>query len=136
MKETEEFNKSSEEVKEGLVSHIFYGVSLGAGGQALDKSGAYVLIDRDSSVEVRIGGTEMGQGAKTVISIIAAEELGQSIDKIVVHQPDTAFVPDSGPTVASRTTIYSGNAVKTPALLCGRNWPLCSVNSPVARSHL
>jgi len=44
--------------------------------------------------------------------MIAAEELGQRIEKILVHQPDTAFVPDSGPTVASRTTIYSGNAVR------------------------
>ncbi|HDP78391.1 MAG TPA: xanthine dehydrogenase [Mesotoga infera] len=115
--ETERFNEENDDFKRGVgVSHIFYGVSLGAGGQVLDKSGAHVLINRDGSVEVRIGGTEMGQGAKTVIAIMAAEELGQSIEKILVHQPDTAFVPDSGPTVASRTTIYSGNAVRSACI--------------------
>jgi CO/xanthine dehydrogenase Mo-binding subunit len=113
VRECNEFNRINKDKKRGAgLSHIFYGVSLGAGGQALDKSGAHVLINRDGSVEVRIGGTEMGQGAKTVIAMIAAEELGQRIEKILVHQPDTAFVPDSGPTVASRTTIYSGNAVR------------------------
>jgi CO/xanthine dehydrogenase Mo-binding subunit len=47
---------------------------------------------------------------------MAAEELGQRIERILVHQPDTAFVPDSGPTVASRTTIYSGNAVRSACI--------------------
>ena len=113
MEETIAFNSTNSDRKRGVgISHIYYGVSLGAGGQFLDKSGAHVLINKDGSVEVRIGGTEMGQGAKTVIAMIASQELGQRMDKIIVHQPDTAFVPDSGPTVASRTTIYSGNAVR------------------------
>jgi CO/xanthine dehydrogenase Mo-binding subunit len=112
-KEVKEFNEKNEYRKRGLgVSHIIYGVSLGAGGQHLDASGGHVQIDSDGTVNVRIGGTEMGQGAKTVIALIAAEELGIDTDFINVHQPDTAFVPDSGPTVASRTTIYSGNAVR------------------------
>lgn len=112
-KEVKEFNEKNEDRKRGLgVSHIIYGVSLGAGGQHLDASGGHVQIDSDGTVNVRIGGTEMGQGAKTVIALIAAEELGIDTDFINVHQPDTAFVPDSGPTVASRTTIYSGNAVR------------------------
>jgi CO/xanthine dehydrogenase Mo-binding subunit len=118
VKECIEFNRVNKDKKRGAgLSHIFYGVSLGAGGQALDKSGAHVLINRDGSVEVRIGGTEMGQGAKTVIAMMAAEELGQRMEKILVHQPDTAFVPDSGPTVASRTTIYSGNAVRQACIV-------------------
>lgn len=107
------FNKDSMFLKRGLgLSHIIYGVSLGAQGQHIDKSGAHVQINRDGSVDVRIGGTEMGQGARTVMAIIAAEELGQRLDRIVVHQTDTAFVPDSGPSVASRTTMFSGNAVR------------------------
>lgn len=114
IEQTRQYNRNHDQKKRGVgLSHIYYGVSLGAGGQMLDKSGAHVLINRDGSVEVRIGGTEMGQGAKTVIAMIASQELGQRLEKILVHQPDTAFVPDSGPTVASRTTIYSGNAVKT-----------------------
>ncbi|TYB84179.1 MAG: xanthine dehydrogenase family protein [Kosmotoga sp.] len=111
--EVKKFNEKYHDKKRGLgVSHIIYGVSLGAGGQHLDASGGHVQINNDGTVDVRIGGTEMGQGAKTVIALIASEELGVDTDFINVHQPDTAFVPDSGPTVASRTTIYSGNAVR------------------------
>ncbi len=111
--EVKEFNEKNHDKKRGLgVSHIIYGVSLGAGGQHLDASGGHVQINFDGTVDIRIGGTEIGQGAKTVIALIASEELGVDKDFINVHQPDTAFVPDSGPTVASRTTIYSGNAVR------------------------
>jgi len=112
-KDVETFNLEHRFVKRGLgVSHIHYGVALGAMGQRLDASGAFVQIFKDGSVGIQIGGTEMGQGAKTTMALIAAEVLGQSVDRIKVYQPDTAFVPDSGPTVASRTTLFSGNAVK------------------------
>jgi CO/xanthine dehydrogenase Mo-binding subunit len=90
---------------------MFYGVSLGAIGRAIDRGGAKVEILKDGSVSVFIGCTEMGQGALTVVGQIAAESLGVSPDRVSVHPVDTDVVPDSGPTVASRTTIISGNAV-------------------------
>jgi CO/xanthine dehydrogenase Mo-binding subunit len=112
-KEVDDFNKNHKYVKRGLgVSHIHYGVALGAMGQRLDASGAFVQVFKDGTIGIQIGGTEMGQGAKTTMALIASEILGQDISKIRVYQPDTAFVPDSGPTVASRTTLFSGNAVK------------------------
>jgi len=111
--EVAQFNEKHTLVKRGLgVSHIHYGVALGAMGQHLDASGAFVQVFKDGTVNVQIGGTEMGQGAKTTMALIASETLGQAFDKINMLQPDTAFVPDSGPTVASRTTLFSGNAVK------------------------
>lgn len=112
-KEVEEFNKKHVFVKRGLGwSHIIYGVSLGAGGQHLDASGAEVHVHGDGTINIMIGGTEMGQGAKTAMAIIASEILGQRIEKIEVLQPETLIIQDSGPTVASRTTLFSGNAVK------------------------
>ena len=112
-KEVEEFNKKHTFTKRGLGwSHIIYGVSLGAGGQHLDASGAEVHVHGDGTVNVMIGGTEMGQGAKTVMAMIASEILGQRMEKIEVLQPETRIIQDSGPTVASRTTLFSGNAVK------------------------
>ena len=92
------------------VSTIFYGVSLGAKGWFLDGAGAFVQIYQDGSVSVAIGGTEMGQGAQTVIAQLAAENLGLPVDRISILPTDTSLVPDSGPTVASRTTVFSGNA--------------------------
>ena len=93
------------------VATMFYGVSLGAIGRSVDRGAAKVEILKDGSVSVLIGCTDMGQGAVTVISQIAAEALGIGIDKIKVNRVDTHTVADSGPTVASRTTVISGNAV-------------------------
>ena len=92
------------------VSTMFYGVSLGAKGWFLDGSAASVQVHQDGSVSVAIGGTEMGQGAQTVIAQMAAESLGLPLERIKILPTDTGMVPDSGPTVASRTTVFSGNA--------------------------
>src|SRR6185436_8582122 len=64
---------------------------------------------------VAVGTTEIGQGMVTVLSQIAAEALGCPMEVVKVVEADTSRVPDSGPTVASRTTIMSGNAIKDAA---------------------
>ncbi|MDI3516898.1 MAG: hypothetical protein PWP37_1241 [Thermotogota bacterium] len=113
LKRVEDFNQKNRLRKKGVgIAHIHYGVSLGAMGNPLDASGAFVQIHKDGRVGVHIGGTEIGQGMKTAMAAIAAETLGQKIEMIKVYQPDTSYVPDSGPTVASRTTLFSGNAVR------------------------
>jgi CO/xanthine dehydrogenase Mo-binding subunit len=99
-------------IKRGIgCSSFHYGVSLGAKGWALDGSGAYIQLFKDGSFSVAIGGIEMGQGVFTAIAQISAETLKVPIEKINILQTDTAFTPDSGPSVASRTVSMSGNAV-------------------------
>ncbi|MFZ1947371.1 MAG: xanthine dehydrogenase family protein molybdopterin-binding subunit [bacterium] len=93
------------------VASMYYGVSLGAIGRGLDRGTAKVEILKDGSVSVFIGCTDMGQGASTVIGQIASEALGVDPRLVTVNPVDTSAVPDSGPTVASRTTVMSGNAV-------------------------
>ncbi|MCD4653705.1 xanthine dehydrogenase family protein molybdopterin-binding subunit [bacterium] len=93
------------------ISVSFYGVGLGAGGKKLARAGAYVQVELDASIRVFIGNTEMGQGARSVIGQIAAESLAAPFENVHVSKVDTSRVPDSGPTVASRTTIMSGGAV-------------------------
>ncbi|MEQ9714920.1 MAG: xanthine dehydrogenase family protein molybdopterin-binding subunit [Candidatus Asgardarchaeum sp.] len=93
------------------MSTIIYGVGLGAAGKILERSGATVQITTDGSVIVLVGTSEMGQGMRTVLAQIAAEALGVTIDKIYLPEVDTLAVPDSGPTVASRATVMSGNAI-------------------------
>jgi CO/xanthine dehydrogenase Mo-binding subunit len=88
-----------------------YGVGLGARGGYLNPASASVVISGDGSVIVAVGTTEIGQGMITVLSQIAADSLGCPIEFIRVLPPDTSLVPDSGPTVASRTTLMSGNAI-------------------------
>ncbi|MCX7919690.1 MAG: xanthine dehydrogenase family protein molybdopterin-binding subunit [bacterium] len=94
---------------------MYYGVSLGAKGWSLDAAGAHLQLLADGTVSVAIGNTEMGQGAETVLAQITAESLGVSLDSVRVMPVDTSYVPDSGPTVASRTTVLSGNAIVNAA---------------------
>ena len=91
----------------------YRGVSLGAEG--VDAAGAIVSVQTDGSVIVSSGITDMGQGAQTQMSQIAAEVLGVSMDRIRFLNTNTNRVPDSGPTVASRGTIMGGSAAKKAA---------------------
>lgn len=61
---------------------------------------------------IRTASTDMGQGTETVFRQIAADALGVAMERIDFHQPSTARVPDSGPTVASRTVMIVGRVVE------------------------
>jgi len=112
----EEFNENAKWHRRGVgLATAMYGCGLHAGGQHLEGSAALVQVHQDGSVSVTIGGAELGQGAYTMAAQMAAEELGAPADAVRVLPTDTARVPDSGPTVASRTTIMSGNAVRRAA---------------------
>lgn len=93
-------------------STIFYGVGLGAGGKHLARTGARVIVHADGSVSFSVGTTELGQGMITVLSQIVADEIGVPLEWVDMIPTDTSRVPDSGPTVASRATTMSGNALK------------------------
>src|SRR6185312_10388401 len=70
----------------------------------------------DGHVRVLAASTEIGQGTNTIFAQIAAEALGLDYDLIEVSQPDTANVPNSGPTVASRTCMIVGKLVESAVL--------------------
>ena len=70
----------------------------------------------DGSVQVLVSSTEFGQGTKTVLSQIAAEALRLPYESVSVAQADTLEVPNSGPTVASRTVMVVGKLVQSAAL--------------------
>ena len=70
----------------------------------------------DGSVRVLVSSTEFGQGTKTVLCQIAAETLGLPYENVEIAQADTKEVPNSGPTVASRTVMVVGKLVQSAAL--------------------
>jgi CO/xanthine dehydrogenase Mo-binding subunit len=70
----------------------------------------------EGRVRVLAASTEIGQGTNTVFSQIAADTLGLDLDQIEIVRPDTGVVPNSGPTVASRTSMVVGKLVETAAL--------------------
>jgi len=67
-------------------------------------------------VKILAASTEIGQGTNTIFAQIASEALGIDYDGIEVVQPDTANVPNSGPTVASRTCMIVGKLVESAVL--------------------
>jgi len=97
--------------KKGIgISCSYRGVSLGAEG--IDAAGVIISVQTDGSIIASTGLIDMGQGAGTTIAIIIAEALGVTPDKIRFLNADTSITPDSGPTVASRTTFMAGNAAR------------------------
>jgi len=79
-------------------------------------SAAVVRFNEDASINVEVGGQEIGQGAFTVAAQIAADVLGLSYDSVTVSTPiDTKYSPYEWQTVASRLTWSMGNAVKAAA---------------------
>jgi len=94
------------------------GIALGVHGSGFTGSGeqkiagiAKVRWNHDSTVDILVSSVEMGQGASTVLRMIASEALGIPVARIRHPLPDTSEVPNSGPTVASRTTMYVGRMV-------------------------
>ena len=87
------------------------GVSASDAG-AYPVSTAQVRILFDGSVLVMTGSTEMGQGSRTVLAQIAAQELGVDISAISIVQSDTGSTPYERTTGASRTTVLVGLAIK------------------------
>jgi CO/xanthine dehydrogenase Mo-binding subunit len=59
--------------------------------------------------------TEIGQGTRTIFGQIVADELGVPFEDVEIEEPDTSRVPDSGPTVASRTCMIVGRVVQLAA---------------------
>jgi len=82
----------------------------GLNGEA-DAATAWVEIDAEGKVVVKSGLTEYGQGIYTGFTRIVSRVLGVGADRISVISPDTDLVPDSGPTVASRSTVFGGKAI-------------------------
>jgi CO/xanthine dehydrogenase Mo-binding subunit len=78
-------------------------------------SGALVKIERDGSVTLLSGAADIGQGAETVISQIAAEELGVRLEDIRITAADTEITPLDAGTFGSGVTLRAGNAAKLAA---------------------
>jgi CO/xanthine dehydrogenase Mo-binding subunit len=110
--------------KENPESHIRKGIGIasflhGAGftgsGERYLSSVVGVEACADGGVRVLVSSTEFGQGTKTVLCQIAAEALRLRYEDVGIAQPDTHEVPNSGPTVASRTVMVVGKLVKSAA---------------------
>jgi CO/xanthine dehydrogenase Mo-binding subunit len=96
---------------------FFHGAGFTGSGEEHLASEVAAEATRDGRVRVMAASTEMGQGTNTIFSQIAGEALGIDQEQIEIVQPDTANVPNSGPTVASRTSMIVGKLVENAALM-------------------
>jgi len=97
------------------LSFFFHGAGFTGSGEARMKAAAGVEITAEGRARVLAGSTEIGQGTQTIFCQIVADELGIDFDQVEVQEPDTSRVPDSGPTVASRTCMVVGRVVQMAA---------------------
>jgi CO/xanthine dehydrogenase Mo-binding subunit len=115
----ERFRKQNEAAtqKKGIgIAAFLHGAGFTGSGERYLASVVGVEGCADGRVRVLVSSTEFGQGTKTVLCQITAETLGLPYDQVEIAQPDTVEVPNSGPTVASRTVMVVGKLVQSAAL--------------------
>jgi CO/xanthine dehydrogenase Mo-binding subunit len=112
-----EFNAANATEKKGIGFATFmHGAGFTGSGEVYLASVVGIEATPTGQVRVLTSNTEIGQGTYTIFSQIAAQALEIDAEMIEIAQPDTANVPNSGPTVASRTTMIVGKLVESAAL--------------------
>lgn len=125
----EKKKKAFGEDQEGPISRGI-GISLflhgcgftGNGEQDHIKAKVKVAKTPEHQAEILIANVEMGQGTQTTMRKIAAKALDIPLEQVIFQNPDTDRVQDSGPTVASRTTVIVGRLVQEAAMKLKSKW--------------
>ncbi len=105
------------------MSMYFHGAGFtGSGERDLIKAVAKLRKYKDGRVEVLASNGEIGQGVRTTFPKIVANELDIPLDRVFYDHPDTARVPDSGPTVASRSLMVVGELLRRAAIKLKEQW--------------
>jgi CO/xanthine dehydrogenase Mo-binding subunit len=125
LSEADYFAKRERFARENPESHVkrgmgfatfFHGAGFTGSGERYLASVVSLEATPQGQVRILASSTEIGQGTNTILTQIAAETLGLPYDQVEIAQPDTAAVPNSGPTVASRTCMVVGKLVERVAL--------------------
>jgi CO/xanthine dehydrogenase Mo-binding subunit len=104
-------------IKRGLgIAAFYHGAGFTGSGERYLNSLAGIDVTTDNKVRVLVSSTEFGQGTNTVLSQIAAEAIGIDYSDVIMAPPDTGIIPNSGPTVASRTVMVVGRLIQRASL--------------------
>ena len=104
-------------------SMFFHGAGFtGSGERDHIKAVTHLHKFPNGDVEILVSNSDIGQGLKTTFSKIVAHELNLPLDKILIENPDTDRVPDSGPTVASRSLMTVGELLRRAAIKLRETW--------------
>ena len=97
------------------LANVFHGAGFTGSGEVFLESRAQVSLSRRGVVSVEAASTEIGQGTTSILAQIVADAVGVPYEWVRVETPDTGRVPDSGPTVASRTCMIVGGLLERAA---------------------
>ena len=86
----------------------WHGAGFTGSGEVRLASVASLELTAEGAIRILTASTEMGQGTKTIFPQLVADALGVAYEDVEIARQDTAIVPDSGPTVASRTAMVVG----------------------------
>jgi len=120
------FNQQNQRFKKGIGTSLFlHGCGFtGSGERDHIKATVKLVKSKDGKVSLKISNSDMGQGILTTLSKIVAKELNLPYEQILYPYPDTKEVPDSGPTVASRTTMIVGKLLERAAKKLKDQWQI------------
>ena len=105
------------------MSWVLHGCGFTGSGEATHIKARVKLHKRTTDeVEILIAAVDMGQGVKTTMTKLVATILDVPLSQVIYDNPDTNFVPDSGPTVASRTMMIVGGLVARAARRLRDEW--------------
>ena len=105
------------------MSMDFHGAGFtGSGERDIIKAVCRLHKYPDGTVEILASNGEIGQGLRTTFPKIVAKELNLPLEKVYYNHPDTARVPDSGPTVASRSLMVVGELLRRCAIKLRESW--------------
>ncbi len=100
-------------IKRGIgFATFFHGAGFTGSGERRLNSVVDIALTPEGRPEIFVSSTEFGQGTNTILCQVAAQALHLPYDDILIAQPDTTRVPNSGPTVASRTAMIVGRLVE------------------------
>ncbi|OGR81970.1 MAG: hypothetical protein A3J74_01985 [Elusimicrobia bacterium RIFCSPHIGHO2_02_FULL_57_9] len=118
-KEYERFNRDpKKKCWKGIgLALVHHGAGFTGSGEAHLASRAAISLTRQGEIKVLAASTEIGQGTNTLFAQIVADTLGVPYDWVAVEAADTGRVPNSGPTVASRTCMIVGGLLQQAAHL-------------------
>jgi CO/xanthine dehydrogenase Mo-binding subunit len=94
------------------IAAFMHGSGFTGSGERRLNSVVHVELLPDGRAQILVSSTEFGQGTNTILCQVAAQTLQIPYEQVVIAQPDTAVVPNSGPTVASRTAMIIGKLVE------------------------
>lgn len=108
---TADGDEGSEPMRGIGLSLYFHGAGFTGNGERMMRSPVTTRLLEDGRIEVLTAMTDMGQGCVAVFPQIAVAAAGVDPEDVTFAEPDTGEVPDSGPTVASRTTMIVGGVI-------------------------